>query len=42
MDNQHPSPILLGRFNDYPEREYIQADGSGEWPNFEKKVNDIV
>jgi hypothetical protein len=27
-DNQQPSPITWGRFNDYPEREYTQVSGS--------------
>ena len=35
-DNPEPSlvepPMILGRCNDYPEREYTQASGSAEHP----------
>jgi len=31
MKNKHTKGYtLLGKFNDYPDREYIQMDGSGE------------
>lgn len=35
----HKGFTLLGRFNDYPEREYAQASGNGEHP---EKDGDIV
>lgn len=28
----HHKGYILSRFNDYPEREYIQVDGNGEYP----------
>lgn len=30
VQNHHKGYKLLGKFNDYPDREYIQMDGSGE------------